>query len=1283
MAKVRLGAFARDWRALFNEGSIGALDDRELLDRFLSGSDDGDDRAQAAFGVLVERHGRMVLSVCEGILGNVQDAEDAFQATFLVLARKAGKIHRRDDLGPWLFGTARRVALKAGIKLAERRARELRTAIVAAEIKANESTRDPNELDRAAELIAEIDRLPQKYRDTIILRYFDGLTHEQTAARLGIPVGTIRSRLSRGRERLKNRLIGREGFESRSPCFALAAGKSIFVQGTILSSRLVESAVNCAIGREAPTTIVALAASVLRASVSSHVHAVAPIKLAAIFKLAVISVIAAAVVSMNAAISEFGRARVAARTDEPDAVKFPRANNPKAIEQDKNTKFLEIKAIEAKTGSPIPEASIVCLDGDRSLISTDRRGIARIPAKTIVDLIHKKSHRINESYVCRVRIQKAGFTPLELSVEDELMKAGEIEPLTVELDPADSIGGFVRDENGAAIAGAKVRFAYRRASFRKRFYWETIKLDLDGDPLVTDAEGKFHAKILPREMTDEMGLIVNVEHPDFVSYQVRNHVPRPSIKSLREGTSILTMIRGTRLSGRVVDSRGEPVSLANVGLIAPGYAVFDVQTLSDKEGEFVVPQARAGKQEIVVWKSGLAPYRIDINVSDDLKPIEIRLNEGRLIRGRVVDSSGRPRDKAIIKMDYNNIFNRQTETDADGRFKWEHAPLERFDLMIGDPDRYESTVLTVEPEKNVFLVRLKPSLVVSGRVIDAESGRPIERFRAIEGFEIGKSGDGRPSTIWKWKTAIEERNGRFLIDTFNYPSFSPIFVRVEADGYDDSMAGPYHIGEGNQTFTFRLRRSKKIEGFVKDDRGRPVGGAEIVVASPARRVRFRDGRIENDEIVRSTRSRGDGRFSLAPAEKPFTIVVVHDDGIAITPQEYIDKKEIIDIMLRPWARIDGTLKLGGVPRPDERIYAYKCDEILHRDPLTDFIFEVETDREGRFAIDRVPPGEVYVCRNVGSKELRIESHPIRVEAEPGKTSRVTIGGSGLRVSGGLEPSKNIEPKFADARIKGSLSAVVPDPFPKDFPEWPADKKIQWWTDYNRTPEGKAYRRRRASYALNFENDRRFHCDDVPAGTYRLVITYERSTSNAKGEIGAKIIGSVNKTVVIGRIGDSNAISAIDLGSIPLDFKNQRLLSVGDAAPDFRVKSLTGESIELKAYRGKYVLLDFWATWCGPCVEQIEDLKKIHKKYGKDPRFVMIGLSLDDSIDKPARLVKNRAIDWTQGFLGDAGESKVAIDYAIRSIPSIWLIGPDGSIINNQLNSEAAVSIEIEKALGIR
>src|SRR5262249_19278134 len=107
MADGQSGAIHKDLRTLFQVGTVGELTDGQLLERFTSRRD------EASFEALVERHGAMVLRVCRGILDDPHDAQDAFQATFLVLVRKAGSIRKRDSIGSWLFGVAGRVASRA------------------------------------------------------------------------------------------------------------------------------------------------------------------------------------------------------------------------------------------------------------------------------------------------------------------------------------------------------------------------------------------------------------------------------------------------------------------------------------------------------------------------------------------------------------------------------------------------------------------------------------------------------------------------------------------------------------------------------------------------------------------------------------------------------------------------------------------------------------------------------------------------------------------------------------------------------------------------------------------------------------------------------------------------------------------------------------------------------------------------------------------------------------------------------------------------------------------
>jgi RNA polymerase sigma factor (sigma-70 family) len=187
-------------RLLFNVGAIRELTDGQLLERFATARGES---AELAFAALVERHGPMVMRVCRGVLDDPHEAEDAFQATFLVLVRRARGLWVRDSLGPWLHQVALRTASCARSAAARRRRHERRAEAPTTTDGRDEPGDDP-ELGRV--LHEEIDRLPERYRAPVVLCDLQGRTHEQAARHLGWPIGTVKSRQSRGRERLRERL---------------------------------------------------------------------------------------------------------------------------------------------------------------------------------------------------------------------------------------------------------------------------------------------------------------------------------------------------------------------------------------------------------------------------------------------------------------------------------------------------------------------------------------------------------------------------------------------------------------------------------------------------------------------------------------------------------------------------------------------------------------------------------------------------------------------------------------------------------------------------------------------------------------------------------------------------------------------------------------------------------------------------------------------------------------------------------------------------------------------
>ena len=201
MVRGEQGAALRHLEVLFEVGTIGSLPDRQLLEQFRGRTGNA---AAAAFACLVERHGPMVIRTCRACLRDEHAAEDAFQATFLVLVRRARSLWVRDSLGPWLFQVAVRVSARVRSAEIRRRRHEQRNAERTA---ISVFDRDCDDVSPAIQ--QEIAGLPAQFRAAVVLCCIEGLTQQQAAGQLGWPLGTLQSRLARGRERLQEKLTRR------------------------------------------------------------------------------------------------------------------------------------------------------------------------------------------------------------------------------------------------------------------------------------------------------------------------------------------------------------------------------------------------------------------------------------------------------------------------------------------------------------------------------------------------------------------------------------------------------------------------------------------------------------------------------------------------------------------------------------------------------------------------------------------------------------------------------------------------------------------------------------------------------------------------------------------------------------------------------------------------------------------------------------------------------------------------------------------------------------------
>jgi RNA polymerase sigma factor (sigma-70 family) len=256
--------------ALLRDGA--GLTDGQLLECYVR------QREGAAFAALVRRHGPMVWGVCRRVLGNHHDAEDAFQATFLVLVRKAPSVRPREMVANWLYGVAHRTALKVRATIARRRARERQVPVMAeVEMPAQDFRQD---LERW--LDQELSCLPEKYRAPIVLCELEGKTYREAARQLGCPEGTLSARLARGRALLAKRLA-RHGLGMSGG--ALAAVLASNVGSACPPARVVSSTVQAAhqlaagyaVAGLVPAKVAALTEGVLKAMLFNKLKVVTAI----------------------------------------------------------------------------------------------------------------------------------------------------------------------------------------------------------------------------------------------------------------------------------------------------------------------------------------------------------------------------------------------------------------------------------------------------------------------------------------------------------------------------------------------------------------------------------------------------------------------------------------------------------------------------------------------------------------------------------------------------------------------------------------------------------------------------------------------------------------------------------------------------------------------------------------------------------------------------------------------------------------------------------------------
>jgi RNA polymerase sigma factor (sigma-70 family) len=888
MAAVQLSNALRHLRSSVSRSP--GLGDGQLLVRFTA------ERDPEAFAALVERHGRLVWSVCRNVLGHDHDAEDAFQATFLVLARDAGTIRKAEALANWLHGVAYRVAMRARRDAARRRNHERRAVLPADDRTIPETAW--RQLQAA--LDEEVQGLPERLRLPFVLCMLEGRSQADVAGKLGWKASTVAARLSQARQELLKRL-GRRG---------------VSLPAALCAATLFRESARAAVPA-------ALARSTVTAALAKGVR---PTMLLTKIKFGTALLLLTGLLA--AGVGLMGRPTAAAipspHTSAPTKPEAPKEKPHGAIEVSGR--------VLTPDGKPFPGAklylgaSLARRQAHRVRAVSDKDGRFRFtfqaseldprhPSFTVLAL--GSGYAADWAYVDRP----------EAKVERELR-----------LVPDAAIRGRILDLNGRPIKGVTLRVEVIDAYSNVEAFFQTVRErewplvntrswggPLPGQPktLTTGPDGGFTLKGVGKDRVVSFRL----EGPDIhyggvraIARELKTPVePRPSkrpygpiIDKVYGATFVHAPLPSRPIRGVVRDARtGKPIA----GAVVDSPAYTSHKTRTDKEGRYELlgyPKSETG-YAIVVTPPRDRPYFIGTPVFPDtpgLGPIQgnVELSGGVLVKGRVTNrATGKP--LAGVQVTYNPL----PPNPAAVQLKSVPTPMSSA-MTAGDG----SYVLAVLPGPGVL------------------------------GFTAPKQNDFRPAliTVKELRTFFKDEDYRGSENTLYTQGPGGSFSAIGQSAYNHLLLIWPDDKAEMLTRDAALEPARLVKGTVLGPDGKPRAGA--LVFGLSRSSPFSSDRLRGDTFT--VRGFDPRRFHH--------LVFLHQDRLGAVLNLKGEVKEPLTVRLAPLGSVtgrildeDGQPVVGGPVRVDgERLV----------DPALQVWTEtVKTDRQGRYRIDGLVPGKRY------------------------------------------------------------------------------------------------------------------------------------------------------------------------------------------------------------------------------------------------------------------------------------------------------------------------------------
>ncbi|HVX83868.1 MAG TPA: sigma-70 family RNA polymerase sigma factor [Phycisphaerae bacterium] len=1145
-------------------------------------------------------------------------ADEITQAVFLILAQKSAH-HRAPPeahMTGWLLNVTRHVVLQSR-RAAARRAKHESAAAALRPLSTSAPAPEADILDALDDALL---RLAPADREALVRRYLCQLPVREVAAALSLSENAANQRLLRALKKL-HAILTRRGISA--PAAALTAA--------LASAALLKAP---------PATAAALAAAPHPVAAALAHHTLRRLALVKT-KLAAATFLTASA----AAVSVYPFLRSAHIPPAPPSI--------------------AIVVTDSSTGKPLPNVHV------------DAQGIATPFASATTDAAGRASlPTADMSNSVDFTAAAPGYVRTTLSWSRHFPSDSIPAQLSLPLEPAITISGAVVDDAGHPIPHALLLISPRKSYVGDNSPAPARYAAWDCH-ITADANGHWTFNGVPPGAP-------SVECCAFDPHFANTGLffgPALKLPDLKNPIT-LTLHAGAPLPITVLDPTGKPAANATIALgDAHGAPNATPPTPVAPDGHVSAMLPRDTPTHLFIAAPGATPAYLSVT-SVDLDPITVQLHPATTIAGRVLDPAGRPIPHAhIVPRQWKNISIPPIDliTNDAGAFTWKDAPNDPITCDIEAPG-FMSLSKALSP--GATDVTMHPMPLIRGQVLDAATGKPVDNYYLVPGQSSGDQGirfnPGDPGFTSRCVHLLPE--GRF---EFSLTQDVDAAVEVHADDYFPEASSKIHPDGDDHDLIIRLRKGPRITGQLLDSHGHPAAHLPVRL--------FNDWyESYNGELPDSadwqkvyphqfSTTDARGRFSFPPQSADFVLLASTDDGFLSARG-----KNLAPVLhLTPWAKISGHVSIDGRAVPAGTPISGRLSQYPWAgDPEIPIYthFETTTDANGNFSFDHLFPGDYSFSRGAAPDHSSLGGDTISVSVAPAQSARADLTHSVLIASGQILPPPEVITSSwrGDTFIspdRGPFPAITLPPGIKSLSD---SQRREWFNQWKKSPEG---RRAQDMFAQKSDEggdiinpDGLFRAT-LPPGRHFLSVTFLPPLPDGRID--------VEHPTTIGHYAfdlsrPPNATGDAEISVGKLTPAPQGLERVGQLAPDFCFTTIDGQTHTLSDFRGNLVFLYFWGAWCGACTQNMPNIQALQAACANDPRFTLIGLSVEDQPDPALAEIKKFSLDHTlQAILGPRNDAAPVLLYTVHEYPTYFLISPDGHLLatGNQLFPPAPTLIQ--------